>query len=150
MAVNAVILRIDKEKVLVKIDNIYGEIPITEFHDIPKMKIGDIVEVMVECGKNGQWLISHKKTSDMIDTGWDLFEKDMDFDDYSLYKEMLEEQQEYLSEVNENELPEPDKSKMIFTYGDLEPCPHCGSNYIRTFTDGTSQCESCHKWYRYA
>ena len=44
----------------------------------------------------------------------------------------------------------PDKSEMVRTYGRFSPCPHCGSNSVRTYSDGTAQCNNCHKWYNYS
>lgn len=43
----------------------------------------------------------------------------------------------------------PDKSNLIRTYGQLSPCPFCGSTSVTTYIDGTAQCNSCRKWYYY-
>lgn len=36
-----------------------------------------------------------------------------------------------------------------YTHGQLRPCPYCGSNDVRTYCDGTAECESCGGEYTY-
>lgn len=36
-----------------------------------------------------------------------------------------------------------------YTHGSLGPCPYCGSNNVRTYCDGTAECESCGGEYTY-
>ena len=43
-----------------------------------------------------------------------------------------------------------DESNIAQTHGQMRPCPYCGSNDIRTYADGTADCESCGREYRYA
>ena len=38
---------------------------------------------------------------------------------------------------------------MICTEGQLWPCPYCGSDDVQTYVDGTAQCNSCRRWYKY-
>lgn len=39
---------------------------------------------------------------------------------------------------------------ITYTHGRMRPCPYCGSDDIRTYADGTAECDSCGKEYRYA
>lgn len=39
---------------------------------------------------------------------------------------------------------------MICTEGQMWPCPYCGSNDVQTYVDGTAQCQSCRRWYKYS
>lgn len=39
---------------------------------------------------------------------------------------------------------------IAYTHGRMRPCPYCGSDDIRTYADGTAECDSCGKEYRYA
>ena len=36
-----------------------------------------------------------------------------------------------------------------YTHGRLRPCPYCGSDYVKTYIDGTAECESCGGEYTY-
>lgn len=36
-----------------------------------------------------------------------------------------------------------------FTHGRLRPCPYCGSDNVKTYIDGTAECESCGGEYTY-
>lgn len=36
-----------------------------------------------------------------------------------------------------------------YTHGRLRPCPYCGSDNVRTYIDGTAECESCGGEYTY-
>ena len=38
---------------------------------------------------------------------------------------------------------------MLCTEGRLRPCPYCESDDVNTYTDGTAQCNSCRRWYKY-
>ena len=42
-----------------------------------------------------------------------------------------------------------DDGPMAFTHGRIRPCPYCGYNGTSTYVDGTAQCDSCGKWFRY-
>jgi hypothetical protein len=52
----------------------------------------------------------------------------------------------YKSDAYDN----PDISEMVRTYGQMWPCPHCGSRDVQTYIDGTAKCHNCGGWYYYA
>lgn len=61
-----------------------------------------------------------------------------------------EEDMDIINVKKKNSYAIPPISEMFRTHGSISPCPHCGSNSIRTYSDGTAQCKKCQKWYYYA
>lgn len=49
-----------------------------------------------------------------------------------------------------NSYNQNNESDIAYTHGRMRPCPYCGSDDIRTYADGTAECDSCGKEYRYA
>ena len=67
------------------------------------------------------------------------------FGKFKKYK-IEESEKSYNSDAFDN----PDISEMVRTYGQMWPCPHCGSRDVQTYIDGTAKCHNCGGWYYYA
>lgn len=78
---------------------------------------------------------------------YNYFNHDNDNDDY-LYSEDYIDQESH-NEKRRKSVP-PEISQMVHTHGRLFPCPHCGSRFVDTYSDGTARCRDCDNWYYYA
>lgn len=63
------------------------------------------------------------------------------------YKEFLEELKEEKHSPIYNQFNKPSGA---FTHGRIRPCPYCGSNNVRTYSDGSAECNHCGGEYNYA